>query len=387
MYETCTSATRPPGRQTRRCAMTAESVPHPPRKPPSSGCRQPVPPVLNRAGRRHGPDAAGAGVRPGGERAGQIVTKALTTDGLRPAEREAFWRLAMSGFRPVTIAKVGDGTFEGSIRTNRIGRLLVAQVRSTAQDIRRTPRDIDPSEEEYFHVLLVASGVGRVSQDDRHAEFHPGDWVAFDSFRPVQLLFESDWDAYALVFPRESVQLSESERRLMTARRMDGSAGLTGVVSRFLLDLARTSEHVSAAQSEPALLQASDLVASLLSDYADPGEAVRGCLQRTLMLRIKDYIGQRLCDPGLGPPEIAAAANISVRYLHKLFEAEHRSVSQYIKGLRLERSRRELLDPRLAGRPIAAVAFDCGFGALSGFTRAFKDAYGTSLRHLRTASP
>jgi len=369
--------------------MTAEPAPHPPRQPPSRGCRQPAPPMHNRAGRRHGRDAvvAGARARLGSEQAGQIATKALTTDGLRPAEREAFWRHAMSGWRRVTIAKVGAGTLEGSIRSDRIGRLLVAKVRSTAQDIRRTPRDISPSEEEYFHVLLVASGAGRVSQDGRHAEFRPGDWVAFDSFRPVQLLFESDWDACSLSFPRETVQLSESERRLMTARRMDGSTGVTGVVSRFLLDLARTSEHVPAAQSEPALRQASDLVASLLSDYAAPSEAARGCRQRTLMLRIKDYIGQRLCDPRLGPPEVAAAANISVRYLHKLFEAEHHSVSQYIKGLRLERSRRELLDPRLNDRPIAAVAFGCGFGDLSGFNRSFKDAYGTSPRKLRTASP
>ena len=363
--------------------MTAEPVPHL-RQPPSRACRRSAPPKRNRAGRH---DRAAVGARPGRERTGQIATKFLTTDGLRPAEREAFWRHAMSGFRPVTIAKVGEGTFEGSIRSHRIGRLLVAKVRSTAQDIWRTPRDISPSEEEYFHVLLIASGAGRVSQDDRHAEFHPGDWVAFDSFRPVQVLFESDWDAYCLVFPRETVQLSESERRLMTARRMDGSAGLTGVASRFLLDLARTSEDVPAGQWERVLLQASDLVASLLSDYAAPGEAVRGCRQRTLMLRIKDYIGQRLCDPSLRPPEIAAAANISVRYLHKIFEAEHRSVSQYIKGLRLERSRRELLDPRLADRPIAAVAFACGFGDLSGFNRAFKDAYGTSPRQLRTASP
>ena len=367
--------------------MTAEQVPHP-HQSPSRVCRRPAP-MPSRAGRPHGRDAAAAGTRAhrGSERAGQIVTKFLTTEQLRPAEREAFWRHAMSGFRPATIAKVGEGTFEGSIRSNRIGRLMVTEVRSTAQDIRRTPRDISPSEEEYFQVLLAASGVGRVSQDDRHAELHPGDWAAYDSFRPVQLLFESDWDAYALTFPLETVQLSDSERRLMTARRMNGSAGLTGVVARFLLDLARTSEHLPAAQSERALLQASDLVASMLSDYATPSEKVRGCLQQTLMLRIKDYIGKRLCDPGLGPPEIAAATNISVRYLHKLFEAEHRSVSQYIKALRLERSRRELLDPRLAGRPIAAVAFACGFGDLSGFNRAFKNAYGTSPRTLRTASP
>ena len=47
----------------------------------------------------------------------------------------------------------------------------------------------------------------------------------------------------------------------------------------------------------------------------------------------------------------------------------------------------EFAPARLAGRPIAAIAFACGFGDLSGFNRAFKDAYGTSPRKLRTASP
>ena len=66
------------------------------------------------------------------------------------------------------------------------------------------------------------------------------------------------------------------------------------------------------------------------------------------MFRIKDYIDQKMSDPNLGPSEIAAAVNVSTRYLHKLFQAERRSVSQYVKERRLERSRRDLLDPRLA---------------------------------------
>jgi AraC-like DNA-binding protein len=336
--------------------------------------------------RRRDREAASAEARPGRERAGQIATKFLTTDGLCPAEREAFWRHALSGLLPVTITILGEGSVAGSVQLHRTGRMVVAEGKATSQEVRRTAQDISQSQPEYFQIAVVAGGVCRVSQDGRQAELHTGDWAAYESFRPIQLLFDSDWHVCTFTFPRETVQLSDSERRLMTGRRMDGRTGMTGVVSRFLLDLAHTSEDVPARQWERALLQASDLVASLLSDYSAPSEAVRGCLQRTLMLRIKDYIGQRLCDPGLRPPEIAAAANISVRYLHKLFEAEHHSVSQYIKALRLERSRRELLDPRLAGRPIAAVAFACGFGDLSGFNRAFKDAYGNSPRTLRTAS-
>jgi AraC-like DNA-binding protein len=66
--------------------------------------------------------------------------------------------------------------------------------------------------------------------------------------------------------------------------------------------------------------------------------------------------------------------------------ADHHTVSLYIKGLRLDRARRDLLDPRLAGRPISAIAYACGFGDLSGFNRAFKQAYAVSPRELRNAS-
>ena len=52
-------------------------------------------------------------------------------------------------------------------------------------------------------------------------------------------------------------------------------------------------------------------------------------------------------------------------------------------GLRLQRCRRDLLDPRLADRSVAAIAFGWGFGDLSGFNRAFKAAYGVTPRELR----
>jgi len=92
---------------------------------------------------------------------------------------------------------------------------------------------------------------------------------------------------------------------------------------------------------------------TLLSDRLDDSTRVRGAVQRSLMLRIKDYIGQRFRDPALGPAEIAAAVSISARYLHKLFEADRQTVSLYIKGLRLDRARQDLLDPRQAGRSIS----------------------------------
>jgi AraC-like DNA-binding protein len=51
--------------------------------------------------------------------------------------------------------------------------------------------------------------------------------------------------------------------------------------------------------------------------------------------------------------------------------------------LRLERCRRDLLDPRLADRSIASIAFGWGFGDLSGFNRAFRAAFGATPREVR----
>ena len=52
--------------------------------------------------------------------------------------------------------------------------------------------------------------------------------------------------------------------------------------------------------------------------------------------RIKAWIEGHLDDPGLGPESIAAAHYISVRYLHKLFEPEGVSVSEWVRQKRLD---------------------------------------------------
>jgi transcriptional regulator GlxA family with amidase domain len=87
----------------------------------------------------------------------------------------------------------------------------------------------------------------------------------------------------------------------------------------------------------------------------------------------------------LNPDEIAVAANISTRYLHKLFEGEHETVAAalYLRGIRVQHARAELLDPRMASRSIAAIAHGSGFGEISAFNRAFRAADGINPRDLR----
>jgi AraC-binding-like domain len=122
------------------------------------------------------------------------VTTILSTEGLSRHEREAFWRQAMSEtFVPLTVGEVTEERFGGFIRSDWIGRLMVAEVASTAQDIRRTVREISRTDNEYFQIAMVYRGVGRVAQDGREAVLGPGDYAVYETTRPFRWTFDADW--------------------------------------------------------------------------------------------------------------------------------------------------------------------------------------------------
>jgi len=122
-----------------------------------------------------------------------------------------------------------------------------------------------------------------------------------------------------------------------------------------------------------------DLLAVALAGRLDRlGEVPPDTSQRALVLRVHAFIEVQLGDPGLSPATIAAAHHISVRYLYKLFEGEPTSVAGLIRERRLERCRRDLLDPSLRGVPVSTIAARWGLTNAAHFSRAFRAAYGAS---------
>jgi AraC-like DNA-binding protein len=91
---------------------------------------------------------------------------------------------------------------------------------------------------------------------------------------------------------------------------------------------------------------------------------------------VQAFIQQHLGDQKLCPAAIAAAHHISLRALHQLFHDEGLTVAGWIRGRRLERCRRDLSDPALALRPVAAIAARWGFSSASDFTPAFHTVHG-----------
>ena len=82
---------------------------------------------------------------------------------------------------------------------------------------------------------------------------------------------------------------------------------------------------------------------------------------------------------------MAAAAGVSVRQLHLLFEPTGESFARYVQRRRLEEVAGGARRPGGAGRTVAEIAFAWGFADLTTFYRAFRRAYGAAPGELRPA--
>lgn len=131
-----------------------------------------------------------------------------------------------------------------------------------------------------------------------------------------------------------------------------------------------------------------DLAALALGATPDAAFVAAGRGVRAARLQaIKRDIAANLCRGELTVTAMAARHQVTPRYLHKLFENEGVTYSEFVLEQRLARAFRMLTDPRLANRTISSVAYDAGFGDLSYFNRVFRrrfEATPSDVRHRQT---
>lgn len=299
-----------------------------------------------------------------------------------------WWRQAMSeAFVPLRVSDAESRSFTGALRTDQVGQLTVTSLRSSPQRIDRTPALIAGSDRELWQIALCRGGCIRLEQDERQVHLKPGDLVAYETARPFHWSFPSSWTATVFTLPRSAVALTSAESRALTARGLPGGAGVGGLISRLLRDVADNTASLALTSQDRIVDDLCDLLLTLLRDTVE-GSGHRPSTRHRQLVRIKDHIEAHLREPSLSPSSIAAALHISVRQLHALFADEPTSVAGHIRDRRLRNCARDLLDPRLADVPIAALATRNGFGDTRGFERTFKATYGTTpgrYRARRTA--
>ncbi|CAN7246183.1 AraC-like DNA-binding protein [Microbacterium foliorum] len=295
------------------------------------------------------------------------------------------FRAAVSeSFVPLQVSTAGPDHFRGIIRGASVDEVHVNEVRATSHVVERTPELIARSDRSYFKLSLMLAGTGMLIQDDREAVLQAGDLAVYDTDRPYSLVFDDDFRTMVVMFPKHLISLPSDMIGQLTAVRISGQGGLGGMVVPYLTQLAGNLDQLAGTTGARLAHSALDLVTTVFTRELGLDE-VSADPHRALVQRIRSYIDRNLASTDLGPATIASAHFISTRHLHGLFQEQGVTVSTWIRTRRLEQCRRDLLDPMLADRPVAAIAARWGFVDAAHFSRAFKTAFGISPSEYRAA--
>ena len=266
----------------------------------------------------------------------------------------------------------------GSVRVGTLTAHRGGGARWTARQIRRTDPD-------FCKVDILAAGRGVVAQDGREAHLRPGDLTFVDLSRPATWSL-SPMRMVVVAFPRALLPLRPDQLASLTAVTIPGDHGTGALISTLARQLPHHLDDAGVTTSIRLGTAVLDLLTVGMAARLDQAGAVPPeTRQRALLRRIHAYIDERLDDPDLTPAQLAAVHHISLRYLHKLFHAQDATVAEWIRHRRLERCRRDLLDPAQVNRPVSAIAARWGLPNAAYFSRAFRAAYGTSPGEYRRA--
>ncbi|WP_225823558.1 helix-turn-helix domain-containing protein [Streptomyces naphthomycinicus] len=304
--------------------------------------------------------------------------RVLTTRSVPPRESLDFWHDAvLATLVGMDIATEGR-TYDAAMRTDHLGHLQITTVECDPGRVHRTPRFIARGDGRQVFVALQRTGRAQVEQDGRTTELRAGDIGFFETLRPFRATFPERFRMHIFAVPRDLIERPEADLERLTARALGPHHGLPALLTPLLERLADDSETYATPVAERLAQAVIDLTAATAARQLDADATKLPGADRVLLLRIKNFVGWHLSDPGLTPQRIAAVHGISVRYLHRLFEAESTTVCRWIRELRLDQCRRELAVREPGTVSLGQVARRWGFRSLAGFSRAFRGCFGLS---------
>jgi AraC-like DNA-binding protein len=312
------------------------------------------------------------------------MTLLIDTRAVEPVDRVEFWANSSSDvYHPLHIRTDSSERFSARMWGDWLASVGLFRVAASPNTMSRTRGDIAAGDPECLHLSILLRGRLAGAQAHRESVLGPGDMTTYDTSEPAIFRAGEDFDMLVLKLPKAALGKHAAKVSRLTAVRIAGQTGLPRLAAQFFCGAAAGLADGSIAREDTGLAEhVIDLVRRLYVDL-DATHPTRPRSGAELILHAQAYIDANLGDPNLDPAQVAGACFISTRYLHRVFADQELSVCDWIRGARLERCRRDLLDGAFDDQPIAAIATRWGLPSAPHFSRLFRLAYGCSPREFR----
>ena len=311
----------------------------------------------------------------------------FTTDAFTHHARVNSWRDQVNYLYPTTeLITETRPEFWGRIAWRDVGVTRVSRIESVAQRVVRTERQARADHERLLQINLQVEGEGYLEQAGRTVVTRPGQFVLYDSARPYEMRFSGSFRGLSLELPHSAVERYICDLDSLVARPIEGSCGPGRFLFEFVRVLAADEDPADHAQALRLQRHAHELLITAIVSF-NGAQSGSSRSRRCSLEQIKRYARDRLDNPDLTPAAIAAAQNISLRYLHAIFHAAGSTPAGWIQAERLESCRAELMDPSQAHRSICEIAHRWCFRDAAHFSRAFRRRFGYAPSACRAASP
>lgn len=237
----------------------------------------------------------------------------------------------------------------------------------------------DGSDDVILHLQI--SGARELEQSGRTATALPGGAVFSLNAEPSIIRLPAGADFVSIALPHAAIYARTKRIEDAAAIALPPDHPSVNLLAAYLTAIGRcTDADIALGQLMAGHML--DLAAHLADSALGYDGAERRRLGAVRLTALKADIDANL-GGDVSAPALAERHGVSDRYIHKLFAAEGTTVSHYVQGLRLERVRRWLGDPRYWTRTIAELVFDAGFGDISTFNRAFRQHFGETPSETR----
>jgi AraC-like DNA-binding protein len=303
----------------------------------------------------------------------------FSTKSIPRAKRYDAWRDAIcDSYVHVDVAATHPDNYQGFIREEHFGDVVLTDILLSEQRITRNNRHISRLDKDCYYLQLIHHGNINVVQ---HGETHLSNAarsVMFSTTEPYQLECVGEVRSLYLEIPRDIFAERFPHEQIPVSSTLNCAQGMGRIATEFCAMLATEGSRLNPDDRTKMGGQILDVLAlTLMSEGSDMPE-IDGSVQQARLRSVQRWIESNIGSSELSLDRIAAANGMSLRYLHLLFRHCDMSASEWIWNRRLQLCYGEI--NKRDGRSITTIAFDHGFNSSAHFSTIFRRKYGITPR-------